>query len=425
MPDYGTVMMPTHIPKLDAVEPDGRVRPPVIALVGPEHVGKSTKIVEFSADPRIGQTWVVEWGAGDKGVLNEYSRLEGARFRLLNHNNTVESVFGQVLAAREVARAAVRNGEPPHMLAIDSWSTCWELIKSWTYRRAAIGMTAASDGPVNPNRSVNPGRDQWNDARGRYGQFMTVLLSWPGPVVLTCRAEWVSGTNENGQPTRDREYSIEAHKSLKGDVTVIVRMNRAEPHVLWKCRSIYYRVDPGVDPIELPELDLGDLVFNKMRFDPASMVIPDTEQRLDPIPEAPQPPVIGRGQGPRGGQRAGEPRSMPIDWDAKLAELTAKHEQDWETLHPALLELWTAAKFGNASEQTRKRIEQAGHDVKHQLWKARFASVGHHDTDKVAELAELIAEARVQKVDVDAVLAELDGDDPQRTVREAAEEAQQ
>jgi hypothetical protein len=387
MPDYGTVMMPYTVPPLDAIEPDGRVRPPVVALTGPEHTFKTTTVVKTSAHPEIGFTWAVEWGAGDKGILNEYSLMPGARFKLLNHNNSVESVFGQVLAARQTARTALEHGEKPHMLVVDSFSTLWDLIKAWTYYRAAAGLTEKAEAvgkTINPNTELPTGRNLWNDARTRYRQFMNVLLNWPGPVLLTCRADWVSGTNEaTGHPTKDRVYSIEAHRSLPRDVTVLIRMNRDAPHVLWKCRSIHYRVDPRENPVEFTDLDLGELMFNKMRYDPHNAPLPDTQERLDSLPAPSRPVVIDQARVPQQQartteptrdveHRAGAPRPVPRDWEAELA--TAKSIRNPQQRKHALSELWqtvdlTKAQFPDVHipPDLVVRIEQAGFEARRQI----------------------------------------------------------
>jgi hypothetical protein len=396
---YGTVtMLSDAIPPLRTRKPDGKVRWPVIALTGPEHSGKSTTIVHFSRDQRLAGMYVAEWGAGDNGVLNEYGVMPGARFELLEHNNSVQSVFGQVLAAREVARKSIAEGGKPYALAIDSWSTCWDLIKDWTSLRAAHAMLRANQsnpaaGPIDPNATVTVGRNLWNDARDRYRQFMTVLLTWPGPVILTCRARWVSGTDEKtGQPSKQREYSIDCHNSLVSDATVVIRMNRGAPPELHKCRSIHLQLDPKrATPMELPgdHLDLGGLLYDRMQLDPANAVVPDAQDRLDDIPDTVEGHVIGSGRPPaeppapqRQRPQPSEPFMRGIDWDAQLAnavEVSAA-TGGYGGVRKRLSNLWNAAKLGGAPDEFADKLGAAG---RHAMWMERLTTADPADVDEI------------------------------------------
>ncbi|GAA0607479.1 hypothetical protein GCM10010174_25780 [Kutzneria viridogrisea] len=372
--------MPAQIPKLNLIKPDGAVRWPVIGVVGPPNSGKSMLITQFAADPRVGTTYAVEWGSGDKGVLNEYSTaVPDANLYFLGHDSTVQSVYGQILAARELARTAVERGEPPHLLAIDSWSTCWELIKSWTYRRAAEGLLDKSKVPIDPNADLPIGFNLWNDARDRYRQVMNVILSWPGPVVLTCRGEWVSAVTPSGHPDRThREYSIDAHKSLRYDVTALIRLSDEAAPQLVKCRSQYYPVKPGDKPIELARpINLGELIYDKMRVDPRRAVVPDTSEPLDALPEVvegrasqvSEGAVIGRGRAPRPepAQRssAHAPKPVPLDWDAEIAKALA--EPDPPQAYALISELWKAATLSDAAPAVCSRVRAAGEEIRVRL----------------------------------------------------------
>jgi hypothetical protein len=410
MPDYGTVMMPARIPPLNAVQPDGKVRPPLVVVSGEEGIGKSTELVKLTGDERIGATWGIEWGAGDAGILHEYSTRPGARYTLLGHDGTVQAVYGQILAARVAARKALADGERPHMLAIDSFSTEWDLIKSWTYRRMAAGITSQAakyNRIVDPNADVRPGRNLWNDARDRHKQMMSLLLSWPGPVLLTCRAEWVSGTDpDSGQPTKERLWRIQAHETLVSDATVVFHLRRHEKHLLAKVRSAHYQLDPK-KPVEIDDMadySIGDLLFDKMGYtaDPGTLPRVADVEALDSIPEAFDPQTaIGRGQ---------EPQREDVDWDGELVKLRVEDGAElatWARVHATLGRLYKAAafqnsQFGQPGDEMVERIAALGRNATRMMWRrklldalgddAAYASVQDQARNAGYDIAPLVAE---------------------------------
>lgn len=366
MSAYGTALPPAQKPVLRRRTPTGKVRYPLVILEGQTSAGKSYEAAKFTGDQRLGESFWIELGGGDEGIGEEYRAVPDARHTVLEHDGTFFSWYGQVLAAKAEARRVYDAGDPPVVLIIDSFTAVWEQIKSWTYARAAAGIAKAAKGqPVDPNREVNPGRNLWNDARDRYRAVMTQLLSFPGIVVLTAKGDWVSGTDEaSGKPTTEREYRVDAHKSLVSDATVCIRLARGKKPLVWKCRSIHAGIDTSEEPKELENgLDLGWLIFDVMKCDPRGALVVDVKEgAVDELPAEDT-------EQPKNGQQ--------VDWEAAREKLLADRD------HAGLQGLWTAAKVSGADAGTLHRIARDGKELAD-----RFANEAEH-ASAVAKDTEL------------------------------------
>lgn len=268
-------------PQLKARKPTARVPYPFVLLEGEEGSGKSWAAAQLSASERVGRTF---WLDLDEGTADEYGAIPGARFEVLEHDGTYAQVLEQVLAVREVARAAHAAGEPPVVLVIDTMLNVWDGLKDWVSQRAKDKPSNQRKLAQDPAAELDVSRNLWNDAGNRYRRLTNVLKTFPGIVVGITRGKWVSDTDPaTGQPFKDgrKTYRIEGEKNLGYDATVILRMLRGQPPQITKARSVHAGVRPTDPPVVLegkrePKGELLEwLIFDVLKANPGG----DTEPR--------------------------------------------------------------------------------------------------------------------------------------------------
>lgn len=265
-------------PQLRARQPSGRVPCPFLLLEGEEGSGKSWAAAILSSSERVGRTF---WLDLNEGSADEYGAIEGARFEVLEHDGTYAQVLEQVLAVREVAKAAHAAGEAPTVLVIDTLLDVWDGLKDWVSERAKAKPANQRKLAQDPAAELDVSRNLWNDAGNRHKRLMNVLKTFPGIVVGITQGKVISDTDpDTGQPFRDgrKTYRVEGHPKLGYSASVIVRMTRGNPPMITKARSVHAGVDPSGPPVVLegarePKGPLLEwLIFDVLKVDAGSPV---------------------------------------------------------------------------------------------------------------------------------------------------------
>ena len=257
-------------PQLRTRPPTGIVPWPLLLVEGGEKSGKSWSAALLTTSPRVGRSFWLDLG---EGAGDEYGAIPGAAYELLVHDGTFGDYLGQVQAVHELAGKAAAAGEPPVLLVIDTMTDEWEGLKDWASSRAV--ERAARRGRKVTAEEAKVTSDLWNDAGARHRRLMTLLLTFPGVVVMIARGKEVAKIGDNGQPVEgEKTYRVEGHKSLPYDASVWVRLDREAPALIVGCRSVKYGVRPGRDkPKRCPD-DVDNLlewvVFDVLGCDPAT-----------------------------------------------------------------------------------------------------------------------------------------------------------
>jgi hypothetical protein len=255
-------------------KPTGRVPWPLILLEGGEKAGKSWAAAELSASAKVGRTLWIDLGEGSG---DEYGAIPGTRYELIVHDGTWKTILGQVEEIRDEARKAAEAGEPPLVLVIDGMTLIWEMLKDWAAARARLAPANKKLLEKDPNAEINISANFWNDANTRHRRLMTLLMTFPGIVIVTARGKEVTAmTNGQPDPRKPKDYRVEAHKDLGFDATVWVRMFRTEATQIIGARSVHAGVVPGEDkPVRKPGLTLEELIFDILRCDPGTAHVRD------------------------------------------------------------------------------------------------------------------------------------------------------
>lgn len=266
---------------LNTRKPTGVVPWPLILVEGGEKTGKSYACAVLSASEKVGRTLWLDWG---EGAADEYGAVPGARYEVIEHDGSWASILGQVAAAKDEAQRAKDAGEPPVVLVVDSITAEWESLKDWASDRAKTQKANREKLQRDPNAEVNVSMNLWNDAAARHRRLMTVLMTFPGIVVITARGGDVALV-ENGKPVEGKKsYRVDGHKSLAYDASCWVRLSRDAKPVVVGARSVHAGVRPGIDPVQALSSDwsLEWLIFDALKCNPATAHVRDlTEPKTD------------------------------------------------------------------------------------------------------------------------------------------------
>lgn len=256
-------------------KPSGQVPYPLILLEGEEKAGKSWAIAELSASELVGVTYWIDLA---EGAADEYGAVPGARYEVVDHDGTFVDILGQVRAIKAEAARAKEAGEPPVVLAVDSATALWDLLKDWISGRARTRPANRKKLEADPAAELTITTDLWNDAASRYRRVMTELLTFPGVVVVTARGKEVVEMRDGRPVEGSKVWKVEGHKTLAYDATVWVRMTRDQSPEVIGARSVHAGIRPGRDkskPIDLVRVRaegrfLEWLIFDLLKVDSAT-----------------------------------------------------------------------------------------------------------------------------------------------------------
>ena len=251
--------------KLKTRKPTGLVPWPFVLIEGEEGAGKTYAAARFSASKRIGPTYWVDLA---EGSADEYAAIDGARFEIVDHDGTFRDIREQIEAVHAEARRAAAAKEPPVVLVVDTATALWRMLTTWTHERARRSKYNARTLAADPDAPIDVAMNLWNDANERWQQVLYLLQTFPGIVIVTARGREVTAIDEDGKPVKRgnkvlTEWKVQAQRDLGFDCSLWVRLRREQQPQVIKTRSLRLRVEPG-KPLNLPELDLEDLIFARL-----------------------------------------------------------------------------------------------------------------------------------------------------------------
>jgi len=266
-------------------KPNGRPSHPCILIEGDEKAGKSWMAAEFTGDARIGRSYWIDLAEGDGDL---YGAVPGADYEIVEHEGTYLSIYGAIADVHAEAKRAHDAGEPPVMLIIDPIGPLWDLLADWARNRAKESKGNKKLLEDDENAEINVGPTYWNPATERWRRCMTLLLTFPGVVLLLARGKEIALIGADGNPVRGKkDYRVEGHKSLCHDVTAWVRLTRGEHPRIVGGRSVKVDMRPeSYRPRQMPDFSLGWLLFDALGYDPANARVRDGME-LRPGAEAP------------------------------------------------------------------------------------------------------------------------------------------
>lgn len=250
-------------------KPTGLPSHPCILIEGDEKSGKSWMAAEFTGDERFGAAYWIDLAEGDG---EQYGKIPGARYEIAEHDGTYVGIHQAIVDVHAEAKRAHDAGEKPVVLVIDPIGALWALLSDWAYNRASTSNSNKKLLTEDPNADINIGPNYWNPATERWRKVMTLLLTFPGVVLLLARGKETAVIGSNGNPVAGKkDYRVEGHKTLCHDVTVWVRLTRSEPPRIIGGRSTRIDMRPGkYRPETARDFSLGWLLFDALGYDPAT-----------------------------------------------------------------------------------------------------------------------------------------------------------
>lgn len=211
---------------LQTRKPTGLPSWPLVLLGGREKAGKTWAAIEASSSPMVGRTLYIGVGEDDP---DEYSAIPGADFEIVLHDGTYAGIRGAV----EDAVAEPPTDGRPTLIVFDSSTRAWNLIVD-NAQAVANRKAKGKQDPLTGDYSITP--DLWNAAAAQWAGIITPLLRHQGPVVVTARIDNVM-VMRNGQPTQEKEWKIQTHKSLPFDASAVIEMHERGHFLLTGVKS--------------------------------------------------------------------------------------------------------------------------------------------------------------------------------------------
>lgn len=216
--------------------PSGLPSWPILLIAGVEKAGKSFACAEASASDLIGRTFWIGCGEDDP---DELASIPGARFEIVEHDGTYSSLLA---AVHEASQEPAEDGRP-NMIVFDSMTRLWDLLKDEA--QVIANRRASAKGRKKADDEAQITMDLWNRAKGRWADVIAAFRAHKGPVLLTARLEKTAIVNGRGEPTKDKDWKIQAEKTLVFDVGAIVELPEYGQAYLTGIRSLRYQRPPG------------------------------------------------------------------------------------------------------------------------------------------------------------------------------------
>ncbi|WP_442575901.1 AAA family ATPase [Microbacterium sp. F51-2R] len=211
-------------------KPTGMPSWPILLLAGREKAGKTWAAITASTSPLIGRTLYIGIGEDDP---DEYALIPGADFDIVVHDGTYPGILDAIQAA-----VAEPVGEKPTLIIVDSMTRLWNLISDNMQEIA----NRRAKGRRNSNGDYTVSTDLWNTAATQWQDVMDALRLHNGPVIVTARLDSVA-VMENGQPTTQKEWKVQAHKSLVFDASAIIEMRERGKFLITGVKSARIQLD--------------------------------------------------------------------------------------------------------------------------------------------------------------------------------------
>lgn len=263
---------------------------PFVLLAGGEFSGKTTAAARFASSGRFGRSWLLPFGEDPDLYADLAPDIDVA-----NHDG---SLF-EFAAALDAIEAEV-NAKPlvdgkPQLVVIDSGSILWDLFTLIAEGRARKSDEAKADLMRNPYSTVNIGPLNWSAVGRMWHRIIRQLRTMQAVTVMTARGK--DGIVVNGQGKIDEGAAKRGEKTFRVEVqsetpyaaSAFVRLDRALPPQVLGIRMGSRGLRPGIDEpiicdgkprrrgermIAYPEFNLEWLIFDLMRFDPATAYSP-------------------------------------------------------------------------------------------------------------------------------------------------------
>jgi hypothetical protein len=218
---------------------------PLTGLAGVDHAGKTYLAAQASGSDLIGQTFFISFGEGE---ANAYGRVPGARYRIVRlPDGSYRTLLGAVLWATRQPRV---TPEKPNLIILDGGTKLYHMLQEEqqlvAYLRAV--KKAKDKGWREPDPdTLRISNDGWNAVKERWAAVIDPLKEHDGPVIVTVLLEDLMVVDGRGEPTKDRTWKWQAHKTLQSrcDDTLEIRDRQTRDVLVTGTRSLVWQPTEG------------------------------------------------------------------------------------------------------------------------------------------------------------------------------------
>ncbi|WP_288797820.1 hypothetical protein [uncultured Arsenicicoccus sp.] len=214
--------------------PTGLPTWPITLIAGSPKAGKSYAAASAAGSDLITRTLWVPVGEDDPDELAPLGP-----FDIVQHDGTYRGILYAISDA--VDHLAEQPGVG--LLIVDSLGKLWDIIKNDLQAVANQRLKVKGRGRTNDNGEAQITMDLWNLGRSRWDNVMDELRRHQGPSIVTARMNYATIMDDNGQPTKHKDWTIEGHKTLPYDVGAVVKMPARGEVYLTGVRSLRMGID--------------------------------------------------------------------------------------------------------------------------------------------------------------------------------------
>lgn len=234
---------------------------PFSLVTGTPKSGKTHVAAVASASPLIDRTFWFTYGEPAPDGFSTIKTDQGpTRFEIVQYDGT----YRGLLSVMQEALTMPRENGKPHLWVLDSGTKLWEMIKDMAQAQANNRWAKKNPDKDVPEDGVTISSDLWNTARDRWDGIVNLMLAHDGPSIITARLDHVNAVNGKGDPTGEKIWKIQSHKTLPFEVDAIVELTGRNKTHITGVRSSRYNADPN-DVNRFPEFTF-DAFWRKLGF---------------------------------------------------------------------------------------------------------------------------------------------------------------
>ncbi|MGV9836481.1 hypothetical protein ACWDUL_20160 [Nocardia niigatensis] len=223
-------------------------------------------LAAYAEEPGVGTMFWLDAGEENDGNIVAV-RTENADRQLIAHDGSMDDILTQIREIHAYAVLAAAESEPPVVLVINSISQIWATMKAAVSVRALLSDTAAAAWAADPDADIQPHRGHWREANAWWKSLVELLLTFPGVVLLTARAEETQTFGDDGKPEPTLRWRTDFHFDLQFQVTAMVRMRGSEVPELTVVHSSATDRVPSKAPVPCKDLTVAQLVSEYLGVD--------------------------------------------------------------------------------------------------------------------------------------------------------------
>lgn len=286
MSQYPTAPAPTATepPPVDCHKPTCRVPWPTALIEGGEKAGKSTEAAKFTGCGRFSRSFWLELGT--EGTAEWYGLVPGAAYEVLEHDGKLTSFKQRLAQVHAYAEWTIANGQAPICLVVDTIGALWNQIQAWVDWKARQLPSVKDKLEKNPNADVAVPINIRNQGKALWDEILMAIHRIPGVKILLSRGREVTRF-ENGQPTKDKSWSIVGHSELRFEMDLHARLQRGAHVELCGVRHPVNGIKEDEDGTQAEKVRRKDfslewLIFERYGLDPANAAVRHLDDVNDP-----------------------------------------------------------------------------------------------------------------------------------------------